>query len=327
MIAQLEVPDWVPDVPPDLAGYLTIAPAAPLLLPATAILLAVVYLAGAVRLWSQKRRWSIGRTLLFLCGCLLIFAVTGTNVEGYGYGMFSVFMFQQLTLMMIVPVFLVLGAPGTLLLRATPHRFGGQLVLRAAHWGLRSRLGKLLIHPGFALPLFLISFYGLYLGAIADAFLATQFGHTTLEVLFLVSGVLFTVPVLSVDPLPRRQNHAGRLLDVFGEMALHAFFGVIVMMAATPLVAAFANPPASWNVDPIADQQLAGALAWSYGEFPNLIIVLILLHAWYLSDTKRSRIADERADKEGTPELDSYNAYLESLTRAADRNPTRKEPS
>ena len=74
-------------------------------------------------------------------------------------------------------------------------------------------------------------------------------------------------------------------------------------------------------------QQLAGALAWSYGEFPNLIIVLILLHAWYLSDTKRSRIADERADKEGTPELDSYNAYLESLTRAADRNPTRKEPS
>lgn len=296
-----------------------------MLLSTTAIALAALYLVGAIRQWSRGRRWSITRTALFLVGCVLILGVTATNIEGYGYGMFSVFIFQQLTLMMIVPVFLVLGAPGTLLLRATPHRFGGQWVLRSAHWGLRSRLGRFLIHPGFALPLFLISFYGLYLGGIADGFLATQFGHTSLEVLFLVSGVLFTVPVLSVDPLPRRQNHVGRLLDVFGEMALHAFFGVIVMMAATPLVSAFASPPSSWEVDAIADQQLAGALAWSYGEFPNLIIVLLLLHAWYLADTKRAGAADERAEVEGTPDLDSYNAYLESLTRATEINRSRKE--
>lgn len=321
------VPDWVPDVPPNFSTYLTFAPEAPPLLPAAAGLLAVAYLAGAIRLWSRKRQWSIVRTLLFLCGCVLILGVTATNIDGYGYGMFSVFMFQQLTLMMIVPVFLVLGAPGTLLLRATPHRFGGRGVLRLAHWGLRSRLGKFLIHPGFALPLFLISFYGLYLGGIADAFLASPGGHVSLEALFLISGVLFTVPILSVDPLPRRQSHVGRLLDVFGEMALHAFFGVIVMMAATPLVSAFANPPESWAVDPVADQQLAGALAWSYGEFPNLVIVLILLHAWYLADTKRSRAADAKADLEGTPELDSYNAYLESLTRATGINGAPKEPS
>lgn len=325
MIAPL--PEWVPDVPPDLSTYLILAPEAPPLLPAAAALLAIAYLFGAIRLWSRKRRWSIGRTLLFLCGCLLIFGVTATNLDGYGYGMFSVFMFQQLTLMMIVPVFLVLGAPGTLLLRATPHRLGGRAVLRLAHWGLRSRIGRFLIHPGFALPLFLISFYGLYLGGIADAFLASDVGHVSLEALFLISGVLFTVPILSVDPLPRRQNHVGRLLDVFGEMALHAFFGVIVMMAATPLVSAFANPRESWAVDPVADQQLAGALAWSYGEFPNLIIVLILLHAWYLADTKRSRAADAKADLEGTPELDSYNAYLESLTRAAGTNGAPKELS
>ena len=321
------LPDWVPDVPPDMSTYLVLAPGAPPLLPAVAALLATAYIAGAVRQWSRKRQWSIGRTLLFLCGCLLIFGVTGTNIDGYGYGMFSVFMFQQLTLMMIVPVLLVLGAPGTLLLRATPHRFGGRAVLRLAHWGLRSRLGRFLIHPGFALPVFLISFYGLYLGGLADAFLSTQVGHVALEALFLVSGVLFTVPILSIDPLPRRQNHVGRLLDVFGEMALHAFFGVIVMMAATPLVSAFANPPASWAVDPVADQQLAGALAWSYGEFPNLVIVLILLHAWYLADTKRSRAADAKADLEGTPELDSYNAYLESLTRAANTSRSPKESS
>lgn len=325
MIAPL--PGWVPSVPPDLTTYLIIAPQAPTLLPLTAILLAVAYLCGAIRLWSQRRRWPIGRTVLFLCGCLLILAVTATNIDGYGYELFSVFMFQQLTLMMVVPVFLVLGAPGTLILRATPHRFGWRWVLRSAHWGLHSSLGRFLIHPGFTLPLFLMSFYGLYLGGIADVLLEAPIGHVALEALFLISGILFTIPILSVDPLPRRQSHVGRLLDVFGEMALHAFFGVIVMMAATPLVSAFADPPQSWAIDPVADQQLAGALAWSYGEFPNLVIVLILLHAWYLADTKRARAADLKADVEGTPELDSYNAYLESLTRAASSSRPTKEPS
>ena len=314
-----EVPDWAPTSPPSFEAFLQFEPQAPMLIPAGTAVIALLYLVGASRQWGRRRRWSVTRTFLFLFGCALIIGTTATATEGYGYGMFSVFMFQQLTLMMIAPVFLVLGSPGTLLLRATPHRYGGQFVLRAAHFGLRSRVSRFLIHPGFALPLFLIAFYGLYLGGIADAFLVTQAGHISLEVLFLVSGVLFAVPILSVDPLPRRQNHVGRLMDVFGEMALHAFFGVIVMMAATPLVSAFANPPAVWGVDPVADQQIAGALAWSYGEFPNLIIVLLLLHAWYRADTARATRADKKADVEGNPDLDSYNAYLEGLTRAAQR--------
>ncbi len=325
MTLPLDVPDWAPDAPADLDAFIQLLPAAPALLPVASIVLATLYLVGAARQWARRRRWSLMRTVLFLLGCVLTLGVTATGLEGYGYGMFSVFMFQQLTLMMIVPVFLVLGAPGTLLLRATPHRFGGQWVLRAALLGVRSPGARFLIHPGFSLPLFLLAFYGLYLGGLADIFLATSWGHTLLEALFLISGILFAIPVLSPDPLPRRQTHVGRLLDVFGEMALHAFFGVIVMMAATPLVSAFATPPQSWNVDPVADQQIAGALAWSYGEFPNLIIVLILFHAWFRSDTARSRAADRKADVEGTPELDAYNDYLDSLNRGAKPLPWEKQ--
>lgn len=301
------------EAPPDLLGFLRLDPAASPILPAIAIVLACLYLLGAARLWARGRSWSIGRTILFLAGCVSIFATTATGLETYGAGMFSVFMFQQLTLMMITPVLLVLGAPGTLLLRATPHRFGGQWILRAAHVGLRSPVARFLLHPGFTLPLFLLSYYGLYLGGLADWFLATGQGHVLAEVLFLAAGVLFTVPILSPDPLPRRQSYVGRILDVFGEMALHAFFGVIVMMAATPLVKAFADPPVGWGVDPVADQQVAGALAWSYGEAPNLIIVLILLHLWYRSDTRKARADDVRKDRIGDADLDAYNDYLASL--------------
>ena len=94
-------------------------------------------------------------------------------------------------------------------------------------------------------------------------------GHTGLELFFLATGVLFIVPVLSSGPLPVKQSNLGRCFDLFVEMPLHVFIGVILMMATSPLLSTFTNPPASWNVDLMADQQMAGALAWSYGENPS----------------------------------------------------------
>jgi putative membrane protein len=310
---------WVPTDPPSLEAFLAFAPQPVPLLPAIGAIMAALYIAGALRLRLTGRRWPAGRTVLFLSGCALTVVSTGAGIEGYGQVLFSVFMFQQLTLMMAVPPLLVMGAPGTLLLRALPHRGLGVVAHRLAVRALRSRLSRVLVHPGFALPVFLMSFYGLYLGGLADFFLASWAGHLGLEVFFLAAGIVFTVPVLSPDPLPRRQGYGGRLLDLFGEMALHAFFGVIVMMAAAPLVEAFAAPPASWGIDPLHDQQIAGALSWSYGEFPTLIILLYLLPRWFRHDTARARAADRHADEHGSPELDAYNEYLARLRAAGER--------
>lgn len=289
------------------------------LLPVIAIALAAIYLTGAIRLWSAGRSWPIWRAVLFLLGCLAIFAVTGLGIEGYGFELFSVFMFQQLTLMMAVPPLLVLGSPGTLLLRSLPHNRLGGCVHRQSIRLLRSRVSRFLIHPGFTLPIFLISFYGLYLGGLADFFLATLIGHLSLEVFFLISGILFTIPILSADPLPRRQSYAGRIMDLFGEGALHAFFGVIVMMAPAPLMKTFTTPPPSWAVDLVYDQQIAGALSWSYGELPTVIILMFLLPRWFRDDTRKAKAADRHADRFGDPELDAYNDYLAGLRKRDER--------
>ena len=307
---------WIPDAPPTLGGFLTPAPLPAPLLPFLAGLLAVAYLAGALRMWALRRRWPIWRTISFLLGCIALAAVTGLAVENYGYALFSVFMFQQLTLMMAVPPLLVLGSPGTLLLRATPHRGPGRLVLHAALGALRSRTARVLLHPGFMIPLFLLAFYGLYLSDLATNLLASWAGHVGLELAFLAAGILFTVPLISADPLPIRQTHLGRFTDLFVEMPLHAFFGVIVMMSVTPLVPVFADPPADWGIDPIQDQQLAGALAWSYGEAPALIIALVLMARWFADDTRNAAARDRQVDALGDAEREAYNAYLERLSRS-----------
>lgn len=277
----------------------------------------VWYLVGVLRLRANHRRWPIVRTACFLLGCSLLFVVMGAGIEGYGYRLFSVFMFQQLTLMMAVPILLVLGSPGTLLLRATPHRGAGRLLLAAGFWGLRSRTFRILLHPAVMIPLFLFTFYGLYLSGLADALLQSWGGHLGLELAFLISGILFTLPLISADPLPRRQSPFARLIDVFAEMPLHAFFGVIVMMATLPLLDYFAAPPAGWNIDPLKDQQIAGGLAWGYGELPTVIILLVLLVRWERNDTTQANRATRKADEFGDAELDAYNRRLQNLDRRA----------
>lgn len=304
---------WIPDEAPTLTGFLTPLPQPFPLLPAIGILLAVAYLAGAIQLWRQGRRWSVMRTISFVLGCLLLVGVTGLGIENYGYAMLSVFMFQQLTLMMAIPPLLVLGSPGTLLLRATPHRGVGLLVLGAAHAGLRSRAARWALSPIVAVPVYLLAFYGLYVAEFADLVLAVPGGHQALEVAFLVSGVLFTVPILSSDPLPVHMTYAGRAIDLFAEAALHAFLGVFMMMSTSLLVTHFAAPTTALGVDPIEDQWLAGALAWSYGEAPSLLMLIYVMHRWFRDDTSRAAAADRHADLHGNDELDSYNDYLNRL--------------
>ncbi|WP_240309645.1 cytochrome c oxidase assembly protein [Microbacterium arborescens] len=305
--------EWIPDTPPTLLGFLTPVPLPFPVLPTLAALLAAGYLIGAIRLWTRGRRWPVWRTVSFLLGCLLLAAVTGLGVEAYGYALLSVFMFQQLSLMMAIPPLLVLGSPGTLLLRAAPHHGAGRFVLRAAHAGLRSRAARWALSPWVALPLYLLAFYGLYLADFADRILATPQGHITLEIAFLVAGILFTIPVLSADPLPVRLSHGGRALDVFAEAALHAFFGVFLMMATSLLVDHFAAPTLALGIDPIEDQRVAGGLAWSYGEAPTLLMLMFVMHRWFRDDTARDAAAARYADTHGDPELDAYNAYLATL--------------
>ncbi len=306
-------PVWIPTLPPSLETYLapTLQPVP--VLPVLAGALLLLYLTGALRLWRSGRHWPILPTVSFVAGCVVLAVVTGAGIEGYGFRMFSIFMFQQLTLMMAVPPLLVLGRPGTLVLRAVPHNRLGRAVMVTARWGLRSRLARIAIHPAFMIPLFLLAFYGLYFSDLADTLLRTWAGHTALEVGFLVAGILFTVPILSQDPLPIRQTHHGRALDLVAELPLHAFFGVIVMMTATPLVPLFSSPPVSWQVDPEYDQWLAGALAWSYGEAPGLLMILIVVVRWKRFDTKSAITRDKDVDRHGDPELEEYNAYLARL--------------
>ena len=285
---------------------------------------AALLAAGYVLLFRRARRRDralapgrcgpgVGRATVFVLGCVLIVLVTATGVQTYSRELFSAFMFQQLTLLMIVPPLLILGRPGTVLLRGLPRHGVGLIALRAAVGALRSSFARAVVNPIAVFPLLLVPLFGLYLTGAIDALLATETGRAALQIGFVAVGVVVMVPLVSTDPLPRQTSYVIRVFDAFLEMQIHAAFGLTLIFSSSPLVAAFSSPSPRLGIDALRDQQLAGALVWTYGELPVVVILLVSLARWQRQDTRKAAKAARRADVEGDTELDDYNAYLRNI--------------
>jgi putative membrane protein len=291
-----------------------------------AVLLAVGYGLGLWRLQRRGVPWPVGRTLAWLVGCATLFYVTASGVQSYSMGMFSLHMVQHMVLSMLSPLFLLMGAPVTLALRSLPAVAGpAGMPRRLVLTGLHSRLTQAVASPLFTVPLFIASLYGVYFTPVFDDLMASGPGHTLMLLHFLVTGLLFFGPIMAIDPWPRHAGHGARMLELLLPAPFHAFFGVIVIMSNTVLLSSYAHPPASWGIDPLYDQGAAGGIAWSFGEFPTVLVLAVVFFSWTRSEERANRAADrtyERAIARGESGEDpALTAYNERLRRLAAQNP------
>jgi len=260
-------------------------------------------------------------------GVATILFVTGTGMDGYGMELFSIHMIQHMALNMLCPVFLVLGAPVTLLLRALPSGHGGKgVVRRGVLRVLHSVPASVLTHPVVTFALFVMSLYGLYFTPAFDYLMGTWWGHNLMLIHFLLIGFLYFWGILGVDPSPRQTGRGLRsisgevlpVLELAATTPFHAFFGVVVMMSTNLLVHFYATPMPGWNIAPLADQGVGGGIAWGFTEFPTLLVLGVLVAKWQRSDARKTAAADRRAARVGDVDLDDYNRYLDRLA-ARDR--------
>ncbi|MEV7990864.1 cytochrome c oxidase assembly protein [Streptomyces sp. NPDC086077] len=269
---------------------------------------------GVVRLRRRGDRWPVGRTVSFVAGVLTIGLMMCTQLNDYGMVMFSVHMVQHMVISMLSPILILLGAPITLALRALPpaargHKGPRELLLALLH----SRYMRIITHPAFTIPLFIASLYALYFSPVFDFLMGSKPGHIGMMVHFLAVGLVFFWPIIGVDPGPHRPGHLMRMLELFAGMPFHAFFGIALMMASTPMVGTYADPPASLGIDALADQNAAGGIAWAFSEIPSVLVLIALLFQWQASEQRQARRKDRAADRDGDKELEAYNAYLASL--------------
>ncbi|MEU5823017.1 cytochrome c oxidase assembly protein [Streptomyces sp. NPDC047803] len=301
------------DLPPFTLGRGLQFSADPFFL-AGCVLAVLLYGYGVLRLRRRGDAWPVGRTVLFVVGVLTIALVMCTRLNDYGMVMFSVHMVQHMVISMLSPILLLLGAPVTLALRALPVAPRGtkgprELLLMLLH----SRYMKIVTHPAFTIPLFIASLYGLYFTPLFDYLMGSTTGHLVMMVHFLAVGLFFFWPIMGVDPGPHRPGYVMRMLELFAGMPFHAFFGIALMMASTPMVEVYKNPPVSLGIDALSDQSAAGGIAWAFSEIPSVLVLVALVFQWYRSEQRTAKRTDRAADRDGDQELQAYNAYLASL--------------
>ena len=273
------------------------------------------YLAGAWRLHRRGDRWPIHRTVFWVFGMLLLVWVTGGPINAYQEYLFSVHMLGHMMLSMAIPLLLVAAAPITLALRAVRRRDDGTRGGREwIMWAVHSPFAKVVTHPFVAAAIFIVSLWAFYFTDLVRWSMFEHLGHEWMVAHFLISGYLFVMSLIGADPVPYRLPYPGRLITLIAVMAMHAFFGIAIMMQEGLMVADwFGSMGRDWGPTPLDDQYIGGGIAWSIGEIPTLILAITVAIQWSRSDTKLQRRRDRHADRTGEAELEEYNARLARL--------------
>ncbi len=277
----------------------------------------VAYVWGVSRLRRRGDNWSIARTASWLAGMALLLYITCGPINVYQEYLFSVHMIGHMILTMGVPVFLVPGAPVTLLLRAVAKRSDdSQGVREWVLWAVHTPWARLVSHPIFAAINFaasLVLFY--YTPAFAWS-VHDHLGHEWMTVHFLITGYLFVQAIIGIDPGPHRLPYPVRLMLLIGTLAFHAFFG-LALMAGTSLLLPewYGAMGRTWGSTPLADQIDGGAIAWGIGELPTAVLTIIVSVQWARADQRESKRLDRASDRSGNQDLEDYNAMLAKLAK------------
>jgi cytochrome c oxidase assembly factor CtaG len=224
------------------------------------------YLAGVRQARRSGETWPAGRVIAF-CGLGLGFAVIATMsfVGVYTPVLFYVRSVQTILFLLVVPLFLALGRPLTLVIKTVP-RLGPRL--QAA---IGSRTAKLLTFPAittFVLVVtpFLVYFTPWYAAGLTSVPVA-QLTHLA----FAVPGFVFFWTLLRVDPVPKAYPYVVALWITAAEVIGDAILGLAVIadtsMLAGPYYHALARP---WGPSLGTDQVLGGGVLWIFGDIVGL---------------------------------------------------------
>jgi putative membrane protein len=171
---------------------------------------------------------------------------------------------------MVAPLLLVLAAPFTLALRTlelVPARRLSRL--------LRSWPARFFTHPVIAAALTIGGMWVLYLTPLYSLMLENPVVQWLVMLHFLVSGYLFTVAIIPVDPAPHRSGYALRALVLVASLAAHGILAKLV----------YADPPAGIAA---ADAQAGAQLMYYAGDAVDLVIIVLLCAQWYRAVARRT---------------------------------------
>lgn len=235
-------------------------------------ILLLLYLVAAARQTTSFSKWSMWRIASFSSGIVLLGIALSPAIASYAHSDLRGHMVQHLLLGMFAPLALVLGAPGTLLLRSV--RTGAARRLVAL---LDTRPIRYLIHPITALVLDMGGMYVLYLTPLYTLSTTDPTVHFLIHLHFVLSGYLFTWSIAGPDPAPHRPSLNLRLGVLFIGTAVHA--------TLSKLMFAYGYPQGTGHN--ITEIEEAAKLMYYGGDLAEILLAIAFFAIWFRNQRRR----------------------------------------
>jgi cytochrome c oxidase assembly factor CtaG len=152
------------------------------------------------------------------------------------------------------------------------------LLLLGLTAGMRSRLDELGLHrlrARYALPAWLVAWYGTHIAGFYDWALRTGWALNIEHALLILGGLLFWWPLVSghLTPPPA-------LAYLGAGFVASSFLGLAFIFSSRPFYSFYEHAPRLWGLSPIRDQNLGGIVM--NGEQTLVFLIAIGYYVWRL---------------------------------------------
>jgi len=256
------------------------------------LLLGGLYLSGVRRVRGSGTAWPLGRTVAF-CGLGLGFCVIATMswVGVYQPVLFYARSVQTILLLLVVPLFLALGRPLSLMIASLP---GPGARVEAA---IRSRAARTLTFPAVTTMVLVLVPFVLYF----TSWYAAGFHNVAVRELtglaLLGPGFVFFWTLLRVDPVPKAYPYLVALWITGAEVVGDAVLGLAVLADHSLIAGAYYHALARpWGPSLATDQVLGGGTLWILGDIVGLPFLAAQLIQMIREDEADAAVIDAELD-------------------------------
>ena len=269
------------------------------------VAIAAWYVLSARKVRRQGGQWGTGRTIAFI-GLGLGFWVIATMswVGVYQSALFYARATQTVLLVLVAPLFLMMGKPITLLIEAQPG-VGGRVAA-----AIRSRAAKVVTFPAITTVALIAVPMTMYFTAWYTAVFDSGTVRELTYLILMVPGCVFFWTLLRVDPVPKKYPYGVAMWITAAEVVGDAFFGIAIIADQT-IIAAQHYHAVGYPFGPslATSQVLGGGIIWILGDAVGLPFLAVQLIQMMREDKAEAAAIDA--------ELDARDAEREAVKQAA----------
>jgi cytochrome c oxidase assembly factor CtaG len=256
------------------------------------VVLGGAYLAAVRTVRRRGERWPAGRVVLF-CGLGLGsgFIATMSFVAVYYPVLFYIRSVQTVLVLLVVPLFLALGRPLSLIGAVSPRagqRLGGII---------GSRVARLVTFPPITTFVLILTPFCVYFTPWYAAGFTSGLVAQLTRVALLAPGFVFFWTLLRVDPVPRAYPYVVTLWITAAEVVGDAVLGIAVIASTSLLAGSYYHGLGRpWGPTLSTSQVLGGGVLWILGDIVGLPFLAAQLIQMMHEDEADARAIDAELD-------------------------------